>query len=132
MADQLRRRPYIESNTNSATITAGSQATEALKLTHKGGFPLWIRGFVLTYDGSAQAGVRVAIKDNANDVYIVTENTVISNVGYDRTTFAARMIRPVEPNVLVKSGNDWTLIVWTDVEIGAHDLCLSWDGVIEY
>lgn len=132
MNETMKRRPYVESMTNTSPISSGAQATEAIKLVHNGGFPLIVRGFSLSYNGSAQAVIKCAIKDNANDVYIVTENTIIANVGFDRTSFAARFIRPVDPQVLIKSGNNWTLIVWTSVNIATDDLCLSWDGVIDY
>lgn len=132
MADQMKQRPYIESATNESAISSGAQASEAIKLRHKGGFPMIVRGFTLSYNGSAQAPIKVALKDNSNDVYIITEGTVIANVGHDRTSFAARSIRPVSPNVVLRSGQDWTLLVWTPVNIAIDDLCLSLDGEIQY
>lgn len=132
MDRRMKQRPYIESATNENGISAGASATEAVKLRHKGGFPLLVRGFTLSYNGSAQAVIKVALKDNSNDVYIITEGTIIANVGHDRTSFAARSIRPVSPNVLLRSGQDWTLIVWTSVNIAVDDLCLSLDGEIQY
>lgn len=132
MAEAMKVRPYLESATNAAAIASGAQNSEAIQLKHKGGFPLLIRGFLLTYNGSAQAPSKIAIKDNANDVFIVTEGTCIANVGYDRTAAVPRIFRMVEPQVLVNSGNDWTLFIWAAAAIAIDDLCLTWDGVIRY
>ena len=134
MEQRLRERPYYESLSNPAAISSGGAGVEAIKLVHKGGFPIIVRAIYISYSNRVtnQEGVRIQLKDNANDVSIITEETIIGTIGFDRASAAPRIPLRIHPEVLIPSGNDLTLLVWTDVNIAARELSITLEGVIRF